>query len=252
VIRRLLAACLVAMATAVLVIAQTPLTPIMSLAGRTDSTGALRTASATYSGSQTGLTPIGQLRGRTDANGSLLVTFPSGVSTTTLSSTGAAITPGSATGLTISDTGSVRTQIYKVNVLSTAFVCAAVTCDLTIGTLPANTWVQNVTSQLVTTFACTATCTTSTLSLVLGKGSGGAEYLASLDADAAAAIFGDADAEMGTLLTRAAAIQAGTFNATTQTIVLRLTSGTGNIGTGTVTNLSQGSFFIWVQTTVLT
>jgi len=251
VIRRLLVACLVAAAMAVALMAQSPLTPIMSLAGRTDSTGALMTASSVYSGSQTGLIPIGQLQGRTDASGNLLVTFQSGVSTTTLASTSAAITSGSATGLTISNAGSVRTEVYKVNVGPTAFVCAAVTCDLTIGTLPANTWVTNVTSQLVTTFACSATCTTSTLSFVLGKGAGGSEYLATLDADAATGIFGDADAEMGTLLTRAAAIQNGTFTATSQAVVLRLTSGTGNIGNGTVTNLSQGSFFIWITTTTL-
>jgi len=175
-----------------------------------------------------------------------LVTAPAVVSSA------AQITAGSATGLTITSPGTIRTQVYKVNVGPTAFVCAAVTCDLTIGTLPAaNVWTTNVTAQLVTTFACAATCTTSTLSFIVGKGAGGAEYLASFDADAAAGFFGDADAELGTLMTRAAAIQGGTFSSGTQALVLRLTSGTGNIGNGTVTNLSQGSIFIWVTTTVI-
>jgi hypothetical protein len=171
-----------------------------------------------------------------------------GTSGGALASSGAYITQGSATGLTISDQGSLQEQVYKVTVATTAFVCAAVTCDLTIGTLPANTWLMNVTASLGTTFACTATCTSSTLSFLLGKGAGAAEYLASFDADAATGIFGDADAEMGTLLTRAAAIQGGTFTAGSQAVVLRLTSGTGNIGTGAATNLSQGSLVVWVTT----
>lgn len=163
----------------------------------------------------------------------------------------AQVTAGSATGLTVSNTGEVRTTVYKVVVDRTAFVAAATTADLTIGTLPANTWLVNVTASLTTTFACTATCTTATLSMVVGKGAGGAEYLASFDADAATAVFGDADAEMGTLMTRAAAIQGGTFTAGSQAVVVRLTSGTGNIGDGAATNLSQGSITIWVTTRTL-
>lgn len=163
----------------------------------------------------------------------------------------ASATAGSATGLTVATNGYLQTGVYKVTVATTAFVCAATTCDLTIGTLPANTWLTNATAQITATFACTATCTSSTLSFVLGKGSGGAEYLASFDADAATGYFGDADAEMGTLMTRAAAIQGGTFTSGTQAVVLRLTSGTGNIGTGAATNLSQGAITIWLKTTVL-
>jgi hypothetical protein len=144
--------------------------------------------------------------------------------------------------------GSVQEVTYKVTVATTAFVCAALTCDLTVGTLPAATWTRNVTAQLTQTFACAATCTSTTLSMVLGQGAGGAQYLASFDADAAAAVFGDADAEMGTTLTRAAAIQGATFNAGSQAIVLRLTSGTGNIGNGSVTNLSQGALTLWLTT----
>jgi hypothetical protein len=161
---------------------------------------------------------------------------------------GAQLTATSATGTTVDANGYLQTGTYKVTVASTAFVCAAVTCDVTIGTLPAKTWLQNSTVEVVTVFACAATCTSTTLSTILGKGAGGSEYMASADVDAATAIFGDADAEMGTLMTRAAAIQGGTFNASSQAVVLRLTSGTGNIGNGTVTNLSQGSLAIWLTT----
>jgi hypothetical protein len=162
-----------------------------------------------------------------------------------------AVTVGSGTGITVNDTGQLRELTYKVTVASTAFICNAVTCDVTIATLPASSWLMNVTASLTTTYACASVCTTSTLSMVLGKGSGGAEYLASLDADAATGIFGDADAELGTLLVRAAAIQGGTYTAGTQTVVLRLTSGTGVVGTGAATNLSQGSITFWLKTLAL-
>jgi hypothetical protein len=157
------------------------------------------------------------------------------------------ITIGSGTGITVGNAGEVRDLDYVVTIASTAFVCAATTCDVTIGTLPAKTLLYPSIAEITTTFACTATCTSSTLSFLLGKGSGGAEYLASFDADAATGVFGDADAELGTLLTRAAAIANGTYHTTSQAVVLRLTSGTGNIGNGAATNLSQGSVTITLR-----
>jgi len=161
------------------------------------------------------------------------------------------ITPGAGTGLTVNDTGSVRSLTSKYTVINTAFVCAATTCDFTIGTFPSNTLLEHVLVSLGTPFACTAVCTSTTLSMVLGKGAGGSEYIASFDADAAANIFGDADAELGTLMTRAAAIQGGTYNSSSQVVVIRLISGTGNIGNGSVTNLSGGSVTIWLTTKAL-
>lgn len=161
------------------------------------------------------------------------------------------VTVGSGTGVTLVDSGSVRELVYKVTIDRTAFITAGLTSDITIATLPANSWLVNVTANLSTTFACSVTCTTGALSAVLGKGAGGAEYLASLDADAATSIFGDADAELGTLMVRAAAIQGGTFTTSSQAVVVRLISGTGNIGTGAATNLSQGSITFWLTTRVL-
>jgi hypothetical protein len=164
--------------------------------------------------------------------------------------TNAQITQGAATGLTIVNAGNTRRIVYIATVDRTAFICAAVTCDVTIGTLPAKTILQSVYGDLTTTFACSATCTTATLSAVLGRGAGGAEFLASFDADASATQFGDADAELGTQMTRAAAIQGGTLSswASTATVVMRLTSATGNIGTGAATNLSQGSVTFYLVT----
>jgi hypothetical protein len=153
-------------------------------------------------------------------------------------------TPGSGTGISncVDEGGAMTCTVGRLQ-----FVANATTADFTVATLPVNTRVREVDASLTTTFACTGTCTTSTLSMVLGKGAGGAEYLASFDADAAIAWFGDADAEMGSLMTRAAASQSGTFSAAAQAVVLRLTSGTGNIGNGSATNLSQGSVTIYVK-----
>lgn len=165
-----------------------------------------------------------------------------------------AITVGTAgtapTGGTVAYNGAARYGVFEITLSKDAFVCNAVTCDVTIATLPAQTKIVDAIARLDTQFACASVCTTGTLSMVLGKGSGGAEYLASFDADAAVAVFGDADAERGTLLTRAAAIGGGDFPSwtATQAVVLRMTSGTGNIGNGSVTNLSGGSVLIHLVT----
>lgn len=143
-------------------------------------------------------------------------------------------------------------QVYKVTLGATAFVCAATTCDVTIDTVPANSQIGFMIANITTAFTCASVCTTSTLSMIVGKGAGGSEYLASMDADAATGWFGDADAEMGTLLTRAAAINGGTFHTAATTMVVRFTSGTGNIGTATVTNLGVGSVTFYYTLTRLT
>lgn len=167
-----------------------------------------------------------------------------------VAATNARITGGSATGLTINVAGQIIRQVYKATIDRTAFVCAALTCDVTIATLPIKTAVLSAYADLTQVFACAATCTSATLSMLLGTGAGDARFLASFDVDAAISLFGDADAEMGTVMTRAAAVQGGymtSFVATTTTVV-RLTSGTGNIGNGSATNLSTGSITFYIVT----
>lgn len=164
---------------------------------------------------------------------------------------GAQITAGSGTGLTVNVAGELKTQVYKVTIAAAAFTCAAVTCDVTIGTLPAKTFLSHALADVTQAFACTVTCTSTTLSMVLGKTAGGNEYIVSFDADAVAAQFGDAAAELGASLTEATIPttigDVASWSATTA-IVLRLTSGTGNIGDGAATNLSQGSVTVYLTT----
>jgi hypothetical protein len=168
----------------------------------------------------------------------------------TLGASGAFITSGAGTGITVNDTGSLRTQYYKVTVTSAQFIAAAVTADVTIATLPAKTQLLKVYADLTQTFACASTCTTATLSFTCGSAAGGNTILVTFDADAATTQRGLADADLGTDLTRATAVQGGKMYSwsATQIISCRLTSGTGNIGTGAATNLSQGSITFYLET----
>ena len=159
-----------------------------------------------------------------------------------------AMTCGSGTGVTCTDLGGVAI----VTVLSTNVTSNAVTHDVTLLTMPAKGKVLGVIADLTTTFACTATCTTATLSWTMGKTAGGAEYILTLDADAAAARFGLSVATTGASLV-ANAVQAGDVPSWTATTNLsaRMTSAVGNLATGGVTNLSQGSITFYVLYTVL-
>jgi hypothetical protein len=170
-----------------------------------------------------------------------------------VSATGAGVTVGSGTGVTVNSIASVRQVVYKVTVASTNFIAADVTADVTLATLPAKTRLVGIYADLTTPFACTATCTTATLTMTVGKSAGGFEYLASFDADAAAAVFGDADAELGTSINAAGRIQNADLPSWSgaTAVSARLTSGTGNIGTGAATNLSQGSVVFYLVTEIL-
>lgn len=167
----------------------------------------------------------------------------------------AQITAGSGTGVTVHNNGSLGDGKYKVTVDYTNCIAAAVNCDLTIATLPAKTFVQRVLGDLTVPYVCAGTCTTATLTGTLGRTAGASEFLASFDADAAAALFGDADAELGTEMNAAARVAngalipgvLGSWTATT-TVVYRLHSATGNLGTGTASNLNAGSVTFYLET----
>lgn len=60
-------------------IAQGPLTPLMTLRGRTDANGYLIATMSPYTGPDGPLTALANLRGRTDANGYLLTTTGAGL-----------------------------------------------------------------------------------------------------------------------------------------------------------------------------
>lgn len=131
-----------------------------------------------------------------------------------------------------------------------AFTAAAVTQDITIGIVPKKFKVLWVVADVTTAFTCASVCTTSTLSMTVGKTAGGNEYLASFDLDAAIATFGLTSAQGGTAFVTGAAVpvQGGDIPSWTAatTVQARFTSGTGNIGTGTATNLGVGSITFYL------
>lgn len=157
----------------------------------------------------------------------------------------AQITPTTAAGAVVVDPGSNRFTTYVVTFPAAAFTAAAVTQDITIATVPKKFKVMFLVADVTTAFTCASVCTGTTLSMTAGKTAGGSEYLASFDLDAAVATFGLTSAQGGTVFVTGAAVpvQGGdipSWTATT-TVQARFTSGTGNIGNGTVTNLGVGS-----------
>lgn len=147
----------------------------------------------------------------------------------------AEITPGSGTGLAVLETGAVRQLTYKVTVDYTALSAAAVTADKTIATLPAKTILKGVICDTTTEYlgGAVSACT-----LKVGTAAGGAEIIAVHDVFTAAVTKGLADADMGTGMTRAAAIQGGLLSSWTATTIVsvRITTTTANTNA-----LTQGS-----------
>lgn len=196
-------------------------------------------------------TPLPSTPCKFEASSVTCITF------TTLALSTPKITAGSGTGVTVNDAGSLRTQVYKLTLLSTNCIAAAVTCDFTVATLPAKTFLRRVFADLTTTYACASTCTTATLSATLGSSAGGTEFLASMDLDAATTQFGDVDGELGSVMNAAARAASGVnFDgvimnwSSTTSVILRITSGTGNLGNGATTFLSQGTIVFYLETSI--
>jgi hypothetical protein len=235
-----------------------------AIGGTTAATGRFTTVESTIS---TGTAPftvasttlvanlnVSQLLGGTWAvPGTIGSTTPNTIRGTTVSGSTAIVTPGSGTGITIDNAGELRRQIYKITIASSQFITNGTTHDLTWATVPPKTRVVGILGDVTQTFACSAVCTSSTLTMTVGKTVGGTEYLLSFDVDAAAAVFGDTDGELGASINRANAVQGGDIPSWggSTALKLRMTSGTGNLGNGSVTNLSQGSVSLYLITEIM-
>lgn len=142
------------------------------------------------------------------------------------------------TGITEGFNGEVRRGMFKITVGYAALQAAALTKDLVLGKLPAKSRLISIVADTTEAFAGPA----GTLNLTVGKTAGGAEFIASHDVKSGAVTKGLADADMGTSMTRAAAVQGGTvssWSADTD-LQLRLTSNSGNLS-----SLSAGSVTIY-------
>lgn len=155
------------------------------------------------------------------------------------------ITKGSGTGYTLNNSGEVRKLTFKATTTFASFAAAALTADKVIATLPAKARILAVYADTTTKYIGGAVATAT---LRLGSTAGGVEVLASHDVFTAAVTKGLADADLGTSLVRAAAVQGGympSFTATTA-LTARITT------TGANTNaLTQGSTTWYIECEVL-
>lgn len=160
--------------------------------------------------------------------------------------TASGVTVGSAAGVSSAYSHRLSEVSYKVTVDKAAFTAAALTQDITLLTIPAKARVYSIVSDCTQAFAGTGL--TGTIQARAGITAGGQEYLLAHDVKTAAVVKGNADADLGTSINRANAVQGGhtpSWTATT-TIQMRLASSVGNLGTGAATNLTAGSITFYI------
>lgn len=146
-------------------------------------------------------------------------------------------TAGSGTGITVNGTSQVRSVIHKITADYTAFQTAGTTNDVTLWTIPAKTRVLRMVADVTTKFIGGAI---SACVMRVGKAANGAEYILDKDVFAAAVTAGDAAAEIGASLLSATV--ADLTWATTQAVVMRMTSTTANLSA-----LTQGSVTLYIE-----
>lgn len=158
---------------------------------------------------------------------------------------GGGITAGSGTGLTVNNAAEVRRMVYKVTVTFQALAAAALTADKVIAVLPAKTRLVGIVADTTIKYIGGLV---SAATLVVGKTVGGTEYVLSHDVFTAAIVKGNADADLGTALTRATAVQGGDLPSWTAgtDVSIRLTT------VGANTNaLTQGSTTYYLVTEMM-
>ena len=171
------------------------------------------------------------------------------VTSSTVSMGAPIVTAG--TDATITNTGDVVQQRYQATITpasggagncETAFKAGSTTADCTVATIPAGMQLVKAYADVTAGFTCSGTCT-GTKVFQCGTAVNGTQVFAASLNVAATGQFGLADANMGSGLTRAAAIQGGLLPswASTTAISCRFTSGTGNWGNGSATFVNAGS-----------
>lgn len=133
-------------------------------------------------------------------------------------------------GTTVVCNGEPRVALYTVTVPVAAWSAAAVTKDLTLLTIPAKSKIKSIIADTTAAYNGAGTC-----AITVGISAGDNKYLVSHDVKSAIITVGVADADFGTLLTRAGAINGGSFPswASGGIVSARMTSGSGNTSTFT-------------------
>jgi hypothetical protein len=137
------------------------------------------------------------------------------------------LTSGTGTGLTVVNVGEVRRVVHKVTVNYTALAAAATTADKVIAVLPAKTRLVGIVAETTQNYTGGAV---SAATLIVGKTTGGNEYLVSHSVFSGTPVVGNADADLGTSINRANAVQGGDLPSWTATtnISVRLTTTSAN------------------------
>jgi len=156
---------------------------------------------------------------------------------------GVKLTAGSGTGITVNSTGNVIRQVYKVTTAFGAYTDSDTTKGIVIATLPAKMKIVGFYADTTTQYTGGAT---NAATMVVGiTAESAAEIIASHNVFAAPILAGNADAEMGTSMTRAAAIQGGYMPSWTGTTAIYATLVIAN---DILSNLTAGSTTFYIET----
>ena len=153
------------------------------------------------------------------------------------------ITVGSGTGVTVNTPGHINRQVYKVTTVFGAYTDSDTTKGIVIATLPAKMKIVGFYAD--TTAAYTGGATNAATMVVGITAESAAEIIASHNVFAAPILAGDADAEMGTAMTRAAAIQGGYLPSWSGTTAIYATLVIVN---DILSNLTAGSTTFYIET----
>jgi hypothetical protein len=137
----------------------------------------------------------------------------------------------------------VSTVIQKYTIPYTYLVDASLTANFAFLDIQAGGKVVGVYANVTQAFVLGA----STINLAIGYGGSSNEFILAKTVSGFTGPIGEADADLGTALARATAVQSGYINlSATATVTARFTSTVGNFGNGTVTTATAGSVIIYV------
>ena len=137
----------------------------------------------------------------------------------------------------------VSTVIQKYTIPYTYLVDASLTANFAFLDIQAGGKVVGVYANVTQAFVLGA----STISLAIGYGGSSNEFILTKAVSGFTGPIGQADADLGTALARATAVQSGYVNlSATTTVTAKFTSTVGNFGSGAATTATAGNVIIYV------
>lgn len=137
----------------------------------------------------------------------------------------------------------VSTVIQKYTIPYTYLVDASLTANFAFLDIQAGGKVVGVYANVTQAFVLGA----STINLAIGYGGSSNEFILAKTVSGFTGPVGQADADLGTALARATAVQSGYINlSATTTVTARFTSSSGNLGNGTASNVTAGNVDVYV------